>query len=115
MVCNNHAANVLAYQKLKEEYVDEVVGLSINYQGQCVYLFYDTVHLVKNIRNILLGNKRILFPGFEFFGFEQNMIMPGGELTWRLLHDVHDADGRCCFNLRKAQRLNAQVKEQIFI
>ena len=109
MVCDNHAANVLAYKKLKEEYLDEVEGLSINYQGQRVYIFYDTVHLVKNIRNNLLGNKRFLFPGFEFFGFEQDVIMPGGELSWRLLHDVHDADGRCSSNLRKAHILNAQV------
>ena len=67
VVCDNHAANVLTYKKLKEEYLDEVEGLSINYQGQWVYLFYDTVHLVKNIRNNLLSNKRFLFPDFNFF------------------------------------------------
>ena len=68
VACDNHAANVLTYKKPKEDYLDEVEeGLSINYQGQRVYLLYDTVHLVKNIRNILLGNKRFLFPEFNFF------------------------------------------------
>ena len=72
-------------------------------------LFYDTVHLVKNIQNNLPGNKRFLFPGFDFFGFEFGVIIPGGELSWRLLYDVHKADGRCSSNLRKAHKLNAQV------
>ena len=109
MVCDNHAQNVLAYKKLREEYSDDVEGLSINYQEQRLYFFHDTVHLVKNIRNNLLGNKRFLFLGFEFLGFEQDVIMPGGELFWRLLHVDHDADGRCSSNLRKAHRLNSQV------
>ena len=59
-----------------------------------MYLFHDTVHLVKNIRNNLLDKKSFLLTGFDFFfGFEQDVIMSGGELSWRLLHDVHDADG----------------------
>ena len=90
VVCDNHATSFLACKKLKEEYLDEVKSLNIIYQRQRVYLFHDTVHLVKNIRNNLLGNKRVLFPEFDFFfGFEQDVIMPGGELSWRLLHDVH--------------------------
>ena len=67
------------------------------------------VHLVKIIRNNLLGNKWFLFPGFDFFGFEQDVTMPDGELSWRLLHDVRDAVGRGSSNLRKAHKLNAQV------
>ena len=59
--------SVLAYKKLKEEYLDEVEGLSITYQGQLVCIFYDTVHLAKTIRNNLLDNNRFLFSGFEFF------------------------------------------------
>ena len=72
-------------------------------------IFHETVHVVKNIQNNLLGNKRFQFPGFEFFGFEQDVIMPGRESSWRLLHDVYDADGRWSSNLKKAHTLNAQV------
>ena len=71
VVYDNHAENVLTYKKLKEEYLGEVEGLSVNYQGEQVYLFYDTVHHVKNTRNKLLGNKRFLFPGLDFLDFSK--------------------------------------------
>ena len=37
VVRDNHAASVLADKKLKEEYLDEMEGLSIDYQGHRVY------------------------------------------------------------------------------
>ena len=94
MVCDNHAANVMAYKKLKEDYLDEVVGLSINYQGQRLYSFNDTVHLIKKFEIIFWAIKGSCFLARFFFGFEQDVFMPGGKLSWRLLHDIHDADGR---------------------
>ena len=42
-------------------------------EGKKIYLFSDSVHLLKNIRNNLLNKKKILFPPFNFdrffFGF----------------------------------------------
>ena len=37
--------------------------------GSKIYLFFDSVHLMKNIRNNLLNNKMFLFPAFSFSGF----------------------------------------------
>ena len=63
-------------------------NLSIIYKGQRVYLFYDSAHLVKNIRNNLFGNKRFIFPMFEFWGFDRDIVVTGGEISLSLLHDV---------------------------
>ena len=60
-------------------------------QGQLVYLYYDTVHLVKNIQNNLPGNKLFIFPTFEFHGFDEDVVVTRGEISRRLLHEVHDA------------------------
>ena len=94
-MCDNHPANVSAFKILKEEYPVDEENLSVTYKGQRVYLFYDTVHLVKNIRNNLLGNKRFIFPTFEFHGFDEDVVVTGGEISWRLLHEVHDASSQC--------------------
>ena len=90
--------------------------LNINYNGHPVYLFSDTVHLVKkNLWNNLIANKRLLFATFEVSGFEQDVIMPGGNSSWSLLHDMHNTDSLCSSNLRKAHRLYAQVRKQLLI
>ena len=35
-------------------------------KGSKVYLMYDSVHLIKNVRNNLLNSKRFVFPAFSF-------------------------------------------------
>ena len=79
-----------------------------------IYLFYDTVHLVKNIRNNLLARKRFIFPPFSFSGFPQRIEVPGGEISWKILHDLHEKDKECTSNLRKAPKLNSQVRISVF-
>ena len=109
IVCDNHAANVSAFRILKEECPIDDQKLSIYYKEQRIYLFYDTVHLIKNIRNNLLERKRFIFPNFKFVGFSKDITVTSGEVSWRLLHEVHDADSSCSSNLRKANKLNAQA------
>ena len=74
-----------------------------------VYLFFDAVHLIKNVRNNLLGKKRLIFPPFSFNGFQEKLDVPGGEISWKLLHDVHDIDKSMSANLKKAPKLNSKV------
>ena len=45
-----------------------------------MYLCYDAVHLVKNIRNNLLDYKRFIFPSFKFEGFKNPVNVAGGEM-----------------------------------
>ena len=109
VVCDNHPANVAAYKSMKSSYSSSRENLHINFNEQKIFLFFDTVHILKNVRNNLLNNKRFLFPDFLFNGFEEDIHVPGGEVSWRLLHEVHDKDSLCKANLRKAPKLNAKV------
>ena len=74
-----------------------------------VYLFFYAVHLIKNVRNNLLANKKLIFPPFSFNGFQEKLDVPGGEISWKLLHDVHDNDKSLSANLKKAPKLNSKV------
>ena len=53
------------------------------------YLFFDIVHLMKNVRNNLLANKKFVFPKFSFNEFEDNIKVEARYVDWRLLHRVH--------------------------
>ena len=92
VICDNHAANVSAFTKLILQFGEDNESLFINFQSQKVYLFYDTVHLIKNVRNNLLSKKRLVFPQFSFFEFNDDAIVNPGEMPWKLLHDVHEKD-----------------------
>ena len=65
--------------------------------GQSIYLFYDAVHLIKNIRNNLLSFK-------EFY---DDIHVPEGTISWKLLYDVFDKDQVLInTNLRKAPKVS---------
>ena len=57
VVCDNHASIVSAYRKLLTDCGQNEHDLFVILNGKKTYLFYDTVHLIKNIRNNLLNNK----------------------------------------------------------
>ena len=79
------------------------------YKSKKIYLCFDTVHLVKNIRNNLLGYKGFLFPPFTFDGFKDRISVTGGELNWKTFHDVFEKDANLDANLRKAPKLSMKV------
>ena len=64
---------------------------------------------MKNIRNNLLNNKRFLFPVFSFSGFYDQINCYGGEISWKLFHDVYEKDEKLQSNLRKAPKISAKV------
>ena len=105
VICDNHAANVSAFTKLILQFGEDNESLFINFQSQKVYLFYDTVHPIKNVRNNLLSKKRLVFPQFSFFEFNDDVIVNPGEISWKLLYDVHEKDQKLDANLRKAPKL----------
>ena len=77
--------------------------LFIWYELRKTYLFYDTIHLVKNIRNNLLNHKRFVFPSFKLDGIKDPVNVPGGEIKWKYFHDVHDKNALLGTTLRKLQ------------
>ena len=85
VITDDHSSNVAAFDFLIADH-----GFDANVHGikfasnfdAVTYLFYDTVHLVKNMRNNLLNYKRFIFPKFEYHGFCVPIILPAGEITW---------------------------------
>ena len=63
LVADNHSSNVNAFTSFKDLFNSEsnlFWGHSDN-QGKRTYMFFDTVHLIKNIRNNLLNAKQFVF------------------------------------------------------
>ena len=84
-------ACVSAYNKLLKLHGKGEDDLRILVDESPIYLFHDTVHILKNIRNNLLNQKRLIFPQFTN---NDLMDMPvevtGGEISWLLLHQVRE-------------------------
>ena len=109
VVCDDHQSNVSAYKNLLRSYGSSEENLSMEYNDQKIYLCFDTVHLVKNIRNNLLNRRRFIFPPFQFDGFYDPVIVPGGEISWHLFHQVFKQDKKMHANLKTATKISAKV------
>ena len=107
VVSDNHPVNVNAFSVLKKEYASNPSALFIMYPSveKRIYVLYDSVHLLKNIRNNLLNAKRFIFPEFMYSSETFSIHVPSGEISWSLLHCVHDNDEKLSGNLRKAPKL----------
>ena len=79
------------------------------YESQKNYVCFDTVHLIKSIRNDLLSNKCFIFPAFPFEKFNDLINVESVEISWKLLHDTYEKDCTLQANLCKAPRLNLKV------
>ena len=113
IVADNHSTNVSAYSKiLCSNGFDKNDLAVVTKDGSKMYLFFDSVHLMKNIRNNLLNNKRFLFPAFSFSGFYDQINCDGGEISWKLFHGVYEKDEKLQSNLRKAPKISAKVIHQ---
>ena len=102
VVCDDHTTNVLAYRMLLTDLGKSPDDLCISLNGSTIYLFHDTVHLIKNIQNNLLNRKRFIFPEFHFDGFYDDVKLPAGEVSWHLLHKVHETDSCMQAHLKTA-------------
>lgn len=109
IVCDNHSSNVAAYQKLFKECNNDPDNLFITLNDKKIYLFYDSVHLIKNIRNNLLQRKRFIFPDFFFNKLHDEIKFSSGEIRWKLFHDVYEKDCSLDANMKAAQMLNANA------
>ena len=112
IVTDNHASNVHAFFSLTAIFNCD--------SHQCInhprdfdkktYLFYDTVHIMKNIRNSLLNGKKFVFPEFIYNnGLNIDINFPAGFIQWKDLYDIYDKDKRLSANLNKAPKLSYQV------
>ena len=109
IVSDNHSANVIAYKLLLEESGQSADDLFIEYDHQKIYLLHDVIHLIKNVRNNLLNYERFIFPAFEYNGFKDSISFEGGEISWKLFHNVFEKDRLLDANLRKAPQITHKV------
>ena len=112
VIADDHSTNVSSYSKLHKTYEgDSKTYISHPVYGGSMktYLLFDMVHLIKNVRNNLLANKKFVFPKFSFDGFEDKIEVANGYVDWALFHKVHEEDKKLQANLRKAPKLTTQV------
>ena len=106
LVTDNHAANVAAFKILLNTYPgDNQTYFQMPKAVNNTYVFFDTVHLVKNLRNNLLNAKKFVFPKFKFEVCDVVLEADEGFLSWQDLHKIYDKDSNLNGNLRKAPKL----------
>ena len=71
---------------------------------------YDSVHLLKNLRNNLISTKKFIFPPFQFTDYGFNIKVSAGDISWALLHGVHEKDKTLSANFRKACKLGKKTQ-----
>ena len=107
VVTDNHSANVAAFKILLDKYDgDKKYYLALPGSLNKTYVYFDTVHLLKNVRNNLLNGKKFVFPEFDFHVSGTNISSPPGFITWHDIHMIYDKDQNIEGNLRKAPKLS---------
>ena len=71
-----------------------------------INLFFDPVHLLKNIRDNVFDSQKFIFLSFKFDQFFDLIDLPGIEISWKLLHEVYDKDEKLRANIKKASKLS---------
>ena len=109
IVPDNHSSNVNAFTSLETRFNSEskLFFEHPDNHGKRTYMFFDTVHLMKNVRNNLLNGKK--FPEFSYHKFNKPLVCTSGYISWGELHKVYDKDKELKGNLRKAPKLSYQA------
>jgi len=111
IVTDNHSANVASFNHLLEMFPSgNTLFIQYPRNSSKTYLFFDTVHLLKNVRNNLLNAQKFVFPSFSF-SIKNELIVSSddGCISWRDLHAIYDEDLKLEANLRKATELTFQA------
>ena len=118
VVSDNHSTNVSAYKHLKDLYpcslCDNAITNPYNPKKH-IYLNFDTVHLIKNIRNKLFANKIFQMPALETTLMDVAINITPGPIHWAIFHRVHDIDLAIECRVRKAPKISYQVLHQEII
>ena len=71
-------------------------------------MFYDSVHIVKSIRNNLLHCKKFVFPSSTYNIKDGSNSCLTGYIIWGDFHHLHSKDEQLQGNLRKAPKITYQ-------
>ena len=70
-----------------------------------IFLFFDSVHLLKNIRNSLLNKKKFVFPAFTFEISNISVSSKEDYIAWSDSYKVYNKENALNAKLRKAPNL----------
>ena len=103
IVTDNHNSNVNAFKSLKQKFGkgDQLFIQHTSNPHKNIYLFFDTPHLIKNVRNNLLNSRRFVFPQFDYEKDGIEIHCPAGYLAWYDLHQIFEHDVKLQSNLKK--------------
>ena len=93
VVTDNHSANASAFKHLttmRPSSGSHCIEMSKNLTK--TYLFFDSVHIVKNICNNLLNAKKLAFPPISITIQGEEIKCGSGYITWAELHFLYDQD-----------------------
>ena len=108
---DSHGANVTAFSiLLNENDGDKHNFFTFPEADFKTNVWYDTVHIMKNIRNNnLLNRKKFVFPAFNFELNGDCIVSEVGYICWSDLHKICDIDVTMDGNLRKARETHLSV------
>ena len=82
VLSGGHASNVSAYQILLSKYAPCQTDLFIIFNKMKIYLFFDSLHLIKNMRNNFLNREILLYTEFSSPVMYDNVCVSEGETNW---------------------------------
>ena len=94
LVADNHSAKVNAFTSFKDLFNSEskLFFEHSDNHGKQTYIFFDTIHLIKNIRNNLLHAKKFVFPEFSYNKDNTQLHCPQGCIDWVDLYNIYCKD-----------------------
>ena len=96
-------------------------GLAVSFAVALVeHCFLYNVHLLKNIRNNLLNNRKFVFLSFSFSVGQTSIGCGGGYIAWADLNTVNEKEQSLSANLKKAhslscKALNSFITSKVFL
>ena len=112
VVSDNRSMNVSAYKHLKALHPcsmrHNAIANPLN-PDKYIYLFFDTVHFVKNNRNNLLATKFFQTPALETTPMDLSINITPGPIYWSIFHRVHEQDLGIEYHVRKASKISYQA------
>ena len=111
---DNHPTNVSCYGKLLKQFPSTISSeciLNPSDREKHIYLLFDTVHIIKNIRNNLLSSKYYQIPEFNF-QTKLNINIPPGTVSWSAFHRLHEKDMNLNAHLKKPQKYHTKFYTQ---
>ena len=110
IVTDNHSANVAAFSMLRKKFPGEGFFFQHPKNSTKIYLFFDNVHLIKNVRNNLLNCHKFVFPSFSF-QIKNKVVASSdaGFISWSDMQSLLTRDVKLEANLRKASKLSFEA------